>query len=374
MTKTFYIFILLTIVTHFAFAQAPKYSNEFLSIGVGARAHGMSGAMVASADDVTSVYWNPAGLTGIYFAEQKIPFQLGFMHAEWFAGIAGYDYIGLAKPLNESKSSILSLSLVRFGIDQIPNTLNLISPDGTINYDNVTEFSAADYAFFISYAQQLKNPKWSVGANTKIIRRIIGSFGTAWGFGLDVGVQYKTGDWRFGATGRDISSTYNAWKFNLTEEEKLVFQKTGNIIPVSSVEVTLPSLLLGVAYQKAFAEKYKLQAEIDFDFTFDGQRNTLISSKLASMNPHVGLEIVYDDFLFLRTGIGNIQKAKDDLDATKTITTIQPNFGVGILLGRVTIDYALTNIGNTSQVLYSNIFSILINLKKRKKVPAVKKY
>ena len=59
-----------------------KYSNEFLAIGVGARAHGMSGAQVALTDDITAAYWNPAGLTQI-----DAPFQVAAMHAEWFAGV-----------------------------------------------------------------------------------------------------------------------------------------------------------------------------------------------------------------------------------------------------------------------------------------------
>jgi hypothetical protein len=67
-------------------AQIAKYSNEFLSVGVGARALSMANANVASTNDVTSGYWNPAGLLG-----QKSNIQIGLMHAEYFAGIAKYD-------------------------------------------------------------------------------------------------------------------------------------------------------------------------------------------------------------------------------------------------------------------------------------------
>src|SRR5690554_3125118 len=92
----------LTLLSGALFSQdgsvAPKYSNEFLQIGVGARSLGMGNAMVAGVNDVTSVYWNPAGLTGV---ENKLDVSL--MHSEYFAGIAKYDYIGLAHRSEERR-------------------------------------------------------------------------------------------------------------------------------------------------------------------------------------------------------------------------------------------------------------------------------
>ena len=67
---TIYLSLLLFLSTQSLFSQ--KYSNEFLAIGVGARAHGMSGAQAAIASDVTAAYWNPAGLTEI-----SAPYQAG---------------------------------------------------------------------------------------------------------------------------------------------------------------------------------------------------------------------------------------------------------------------------------------------------------
>jgi hypothetical protein len=130
---------------------AQKYSNEFLSIGVGARAQALGNAVVAGIDDINSTFWNPAGLVRI---DENTGLELGAMHSEWFAGVGKYDYLGASIPLGDSDRR-LALSAVRFGIDGIPNTLSLFESDGTINYDNVVEFSAADYAFFLSYAQPL---------------------------------------------------------------------------------------------------------------------------------------------------------------------------------------------------------------------------
>jgi len=339
-----------------AFSQ--KFSNEFLAIGVSARAHGMGGAMSAHVNDVTSGYWNPAGLASL-----QTDLQVSAMHAEWFAGIAQYDYLSAAKTLNPERKSVLGISVIRLGIDQIPNTLNLIEPDGTINYDNVTEFSAADYAFMGSYAQQLKNPNFQVGGSAKIIRRVIGSFGGAWGFGFDAGIQYQKGAWRFGLMARDITGTFNAWTFTLTDEEEQVFQATGNEIPESSLETTRPRFVLGSSWNGQLSEKFGILAALDLDFTTDGQRNVLISSSSVNVDPRLGVELDYAKTAFLRLGVNNFQEVLDDNDPTKTRMTFQPNFGIGLRLGRLQVDYALTDIGNVSEVLYSHVVSLTLDFK-----------
>ena len=131
----FYFFIF---VSSNAFSQ--KYSNEFLAIGVGADAYGMGNAVVASADGVSAAYWNPAGLVGV-----KSWLEASVMHSEFFAGIAKYDYVGLAHAINDR--SAISFSFIRFGVDDIPNTTQLIDNNGVVNYDNITTFTAGDYAF-----------------------------------------------------------------------------------------------------------------------------------------------------------------------------------------------------------------------------------
>lgn len=130
-------------------AQFRKYSNEFLNIGAGARGLGMGTAQVASADDATAGYWNGAGLV---FVKDKPSISL--MHAEYFAGIGKYDFAAAAFPMSGGRRT-LGISALRFGVDDIPNTLYLVEPDGSINYNNITTFSSADYAFLLSYSQLL---------------------------------------------------------------------------------------------------------------------------------------------------------------------------------------------------------------------------
>ena len=340
-------------------AQA-KYSNEFLAIGVGARAHGMAGAQTAVTDDITAAYWNPAGLVHI-----DAPFQIAAMHAEWFVGVSQYDYISVGKPLKADNRSFLALSVIRLGIDNIPYTINLVNPDGTINYDNLSSFSAADYAVMGSYARQLRNPAFSVGGSVKVVRRLIGDIGNSWGFGADLGLQYRKGNWRFGLQGRDITSTFNAWSFNLNDREKEVFTQTGNEIPESSTEITLPRFILGAAWKKQLGTNYSIQPALDLEITTDGQRNVLISSSALNIDPRVGFELDYKQFLQLRGGLGNFQEVIEDFDPDNKKWSMQPNFGIGMRLGRLQIDYALTDIGNVSQVLYSHIFSLRLDLKQR---------
>ena len=340
----------LTLIHLGSFAQStPKYSNEFLSIGVGARAFGMSNSLVASVNDVTSAYWNPAGLT-----QQKDKLQIAFMHSAYLAGIANYDYIGISS--KTKGGAAIGFSWIRFGVDGIPNTMDLIR-NGQIDYNRVKEFSAIDQAFLFSYARPTGVDGLTVGGSAKIIRRAAGEFTRATGFGIDAGVQYRPDNgWMFAAMARDVTSTFNAWSFDFTDREKDIFVQTGNEIPVNSLEITLPKLLLGAARKFEFGEEYSVLGEFDVDINTDGKRNTLIRTNVISVDPHLGVEGSYKDIIFLRAGIGRFQQITD-IDNNQQ-WTFQPNIGVGLDLGKITIDYALSDIGDQSAALYSHVFSI----------------
>lgn len=349
---------------------AQKYSNEFLSIGVGARAQGMAGAQLAHVNDATAGFWNPAGLTGV-----NSDLQLAAMHNEWFASIGRYDYVGIAAPIL-NKSHYLGFTFIRFGVDNIPNTLSLYEQDGTVNYNNVTTFNAADYAFMLHYAKSFDSLGLSFGITPKVVHRKIGPFATSWGFGIDIGAQYKRGDWRFGLMLKDISTTFNAWSFNFTDEEKAVLDLTGNDIPIKSIEITRPTIGFGVAYIKDFKvgkpkegkkQKYiGLTAELDFNMTTDGRRNTLISANPISFDPALGLELHYNNLVFLRGGINNIQQFKDI--NSNNVWAVQPNFGVGFRIYKFYVDYALglnaggAIIDNTQGAILSHIVSVKIDI------------
>ncbi len=332
--------------------SAPKYSNEFLKLGVGADAAGMGNTRIGIANDVTSGYWNPAGIA--FMAEP----QLALMHNEYFAGIAKYDYGAYAMPIQDSR--YFGVSFLRFAIDDIPNTLNF--KDGnTFNYDKITSFSVADMALLLTYAQKFQE-NLSLGANLKIINRRIGDFATAWGFGLDLGARYTNEKFHAGLVIRDVTTTFNAWTFN-TELFEETFAQTGNEIPQNSIEITLPSLNLGIGYTIGDPEKFGTTFALDFYTNFDGKRNVLANISRVSLDPHLGLQSVFKNIVFIRAGVMNFQRLTNLNN--KRVVSVYPTAGIGFnILDLAQVDYALSNIGNLKQNLYSHIFSLRINLGK----------
>jgi len=365
--RFFYLFFVLfgTLAYLPAFSQFTEYSNEFLNIGAGARGLAMASAQVASVNDATAGYWNPAALANMRGGEP----QLSLMHAEYYAGVGKYDFASLALPLKDNKRT-LGLTLLRFAVDDIPNTIFLVQPDGTVNFSNITTFSSADYAFLVSLAQQSKT--WgdntiNFGVNAKIIHRTAGDIATAWGFGFDAAAQILGNRWKVGVVAKDVTTTFNAWSYNIDEAMREVFYETQNEIPGKNIELTAPQLMLGGSYNFKLSRKLSLLTEADLDVTFDGRRNTVISTKPVSIDPRLGLELSLKDVFFVRAGVNNFQKVLDDRDTLnqRKIWIYQPSVGAGFKVGEVQIDYAFVNLANQSYPLYTHVFSLKIDLRRK---------
>ncbi|NRR92025.1 PorV/PorQ family protein [Winogradskyella undariae] len=349
--KNYYV-ILLTLATLTVSAQT-KYSNEFMNIGVDAAALGMSNAVVSQTADVNSGYWNPAGLVHVEDT------QLSLMHSSYFANIANYNYIAYAMPID--KSSAMGISLIRFGVDDILDTTQLIDDQGNINYDRISTFSTADYGLTFSYARKLPLDGLNFGVNAKVIRRIIGDFASSWGFGFDAGIQFESrrNDWKFGLMARDITTTFNAWSIDEDKFEDISSAIDGeNQELPETTEITIPKLQLGMSKKWIFHYDYSLLAAANLNMRF-AENNDIISTSFASINPALGFEFGYTDLVFLRAGVGNFQNELQIDDSEQV--TFQPNFGVGFKYRGIQIDYAFTDIGDQSAALYSNIFSLKID-------------
>jgi hypothetical protein len=345
--------VTILFITVFSYSQAVrKYSNEFMNIGVDAAALGMANTVVASTNDVNSGYWNPAGLIKLE------DHQAAVMHANYFANIAQYDYLAYASPIDDR--SAWGFSVIRFGVDDILNTTELIDSQGNIDYNRISLFSTADYGFTFSYARKLPVPGFQYGVNAKIIRRIIGDFANSWGFGFDAGIQFEKNNWQFGLMLRDITTTYNVW--SIDEKE---YQKITNAIPgenqdlPESTEITIPKAQLGIAKKFIIRYDYSILAAANVNMRF-ARTNDIISTDVVSIDPALGIEFGYTNLVFVRAGVGNFQNTQQ-LDNTERVG-FQPNIGLGFKYKGVQIDYALTDLGNQSAALYSNIFSVKVDL------------
>lgn len=345
------LFFFFILISFSGFSQI-KYSNEFLQIGAGARSLSLSKAVVANSPNASSIYWNPSSLVDISKRELEL------MHASYFAGIANFDQISYVQKTNETDA--FGVMILRFGVDDIMNTSELIDNQGNVDYNRIDFFSSADYAFLFSYAKKDVYKGFDLGGNLKIIYRQIGDFAKSWGFGFDVSTQKKFGKWKIGMISRDATSTFNSWMFDM-EEFQEIYIETGNDLPENSSEITFPSLQIGLARFFIINDKFSGHTELDADFHFDGQRNTLYSGNFISFNPHCGTEIKFRDIIDFRFGIGDIKK---ELDFNNhRYLSIQPNIGIGFHFSNIRIDYALTDLGNQSSSLYSNIFSLRYSFK-----------
>ncbi len=323
------IFFLLIVLSVTVYSQSfVKYGNEFLTIGVGGKQLGMGGAGLAINRDVSSAYWNPAGFADI----KETEFIL--QHDERYGDLVNFDYAAFAYPYKNEFT--VGLSVIRLGIDGIPDTRNaLIDSDGNgvldnydrIDYDKVTYHNASDWAFILTYAQK-SSDKLSYGANVKIIYRdLMGN--SAVGVGFDAGVLYSPFDKFFtGASLLDVTSTYLAWD-------------TG------TKELISPTLKLGAGYNLDIFNGV-LTPAMDFDFHFDGRDY----ASMAAVGPvgidlHAGVEFLYKNIIALRAGYNDVK---------------QLTLGLGLRVYRLNLDYAFAKFNSENDLGNTHRISLKINL------------
>jgi len=185
MKKTI-ISLLIVALVGTASAERSKVGSagaQFLKIGVGSRYQGMGGASVATANDVYSMYWNPAGLVGVENA------AISFTNVNWVLDI-DLNYVAMAKYFEDIGVFGASVTVLSMGEQEVTRA---DMPEGTGE-----RFDAGSYAIGLTFARQLTN-KFSFGATFRYIgERIFRE--NARGFGFDFGTLLFTGfnNMRFG--------------------------------------------------------------------------------------------------------------------------------------------------------------------------------
>jgi len=146
--------ILFMLLVGTVYANGPGTTGaNFLKIGVGARAAAMGDAFTAVADDSTSLYWNPAGLTRLKGCE------LSTMYNMWFEGIS-QGYVSAGFPLLGGTMGVGT------------NYVNMGDLEGRDESGNPTGvFQAYDLAACVGFAGRLG--KLSLGLSGGIVRSTV---------------------------------------------------------------------------------------------------------------------------------------------------------------------------------------------------------
>jgi hypothetical protein len=160
------------------YAQVTKAGTtaaNFLGIDVGPRGTAMGSAYVSVANDVTAMYWNPAGIAKLN------GFQATFSNTQWIADLQ-FNFAGIVLPLEDFGT--IGANATFLTMDQMERT-TIANPDGTGEM-----FDAGSYAVGLSYARSLTD-QFSIGFNVKYINERLYNV-TADGFAIDVGALFDT--------------------------------------------------------------------------------------------------------------------------------------------------------------------------------------
>ncbi len=178
MKKMIWLLLLLALAatTSAEFSKVGSSGAQFLEIGVGSRYQGMGEASVAVANDVYSMYWNPAGLAHV---ENWV---VGFTNVNWILDI-DLNYFGMARYFEDV--GVFGMSATVLSMDDQEIT-TFEEQEGTGDF-----YSATSYALGVSYARQLTN-KLAFGGTIKYISERIHNENAS-SFAFDFGTLMHTG-------------------------------------------------------------------------------------------------------------------------------------------------------------------------------------
>ncbi|RMH63675.1 MAG: hypothetical protein D6685_07575 [Bacteroidetes bacterium] len=318
--------IVLLGLTAFPAAAQSKVGTTaaaFLEVGVGARNVGMGESVVATVDDVTAMYWNPAGLVGLTGG------QVGFQYTEWFAGTA-LQYAAGALGLGRMGTVGVHINLMDSGEMEV-TTLEF--EDGTGE-----TFRVQDLALGLSYARRLTNT-FSLGGTLKYVRSRVWRMAAS-ALALDLGVQYDTpfDHLRLGFSISNFGGEMQLAGDNTTVRVDLDPQTSGDndgiLAQLQTRSWDLPLLFrIGVAYDLLRTRHSSLTLTTDVLYPNNNQQYL-----------NLGAEFGFRGLLFLRGGYTNLF-----LPDAYGQGHLRLGFGLN-LVGILRADYAFADRGDLGSV------------------------
>jgi hypothetical protein len=306
----------------------------FLEIPVGARAIGMGGAFVGTANDVTSLYWNTAGIARLPRNEAL------FAHNEWLAETK-FDYAALAVPLEDFGTLGLSFTSLSMD-DMLVRTVE--KPDGTGE-----RFSAGSFAVGLHYARNLSE-KFSIGFTAKYISERIWDM-QAQAFAVDVGTLFTTNFLNGMRIGAQIS--------NFGTDMKLSGRDTRTFHPIDPSKVGSNDRIP----QNIELDSWHLPLNFQFGVSVDAIKSDehIFTIEADALHPsdnyesmNVGAEYGFHNTLFLRGGYQSLFLTDSEGGLS---------FGAGVLANlfgdeiKGRFDYAYTDFGRLKAV---HVFAVSV--------------
>ena len=326
MKKCVVILVILTVIPGIIFADIfPKTGTaglQFLKIGIDARAIGMGEAYTAVSDDISSVYWNPAGLA------LKSQNQIMFTHTEWLAGIR-YEYIAISK--------IMTMGTFAFSTALLHMDYMDVTEEEPFGPTGET-FTCYDLMAGITYSNSFTD-KFSFGANIKFLREQLDIYDVN-GFAIDIGSLYNTG-WKNLIIGMSIKNFGPDLEYKVDEDgDGLLNEDPFDLLDndgdglIDEDQDEFPFKIpmgfsLGVAMDLYARDNQLLLASAQLDNCVDRQEtyNVGIEYKIGTFKIRSGYQINYDAASY-SVGFG---------------WTIPTSFAI------IDVDYAYTNMGDLTE-------------------------
>lgn len=254
--------------------------GQFLKIGVGARATGMGSAYSGLSNDITSLYWNPAGLADVE------GIAANFSYTQWFAGLS-HNFIAASMPISEQYRA--AISITSFSSGNIPVT-TLTNDNGTGTF-----YSLTDIAIGLTFAGKLTD-QFSFGVTGKYINQQLTELSSS-GLVFDIGTMYRT-DLQGLRLGFSISNLGGEFRYAGQGLVQRTEQSSGLGQRSTETELLAKSYALPLSFRAGAAidviendEMNKLVVAADFETLSD-----------APEQYAVGAEYTWNDFVSVRAG------------------------------------------------------------------------
>jgi hypothetical protein len=293
-------------------------SFQFLKIGADARGAAMGEATVAVVNDVSALFWNPAGLT------LSTENQVIFSHAEWLVDLK-HDFFGASYSLGDN--DFVGVSFTSLTTDPMPVTTEY-QPTGTGNY-----FNYGDIAVGATYARKMTD-QFSFGITVRYVRETIAEL-NANAVMLDIGTYYYMGL----GTSR-FSVVVTNFGNNVAPSGSVA---NGAGVTVTAFQNFSPPTMfkLGYAFEPWLDETNRLTASIQLNHPNDNAENI-----------RFGAEYAYDKMFFVRAGVKRTIGESFLGRSTSSAEDVSFGGGVRIPLGITvaTVDYAFTNFNELGNI------------------------